>query len=292
MNTSLTIFEFIKNVLLNTVSQLVSILGIFFFFGLILYFFARFTRTTFVKSIGEKFDIYVTGWIGTPIHELGHAIFCIPFGHRIVEMKLFSPNSANGSLGYVNHSYKPNNVWHKIGNFFIGFGPILFGSFVIFMLIKYLLPNNEVILSIISNQKTDISSVSGFLQQFITIYSSGIQILSELFSMANLKTWQFWVFLYISLCISSHMELSPPDLKGVWSGLVAIIILLIVINSITVFFGVNISRFTNNLSAYTYMTSGIFTFATIISAMFFFLSYISLNIYTLIKYRKIFSPIA
>lgn len=287
-----TIFQFAKTVLITTFGQLVAIMGVFFFFGLILYLLARFTRVTFVKSIGLKFDIYITGWLGTPVHELGHAIFCIPFGHRITEMKLFSPNSENGTLGYVNHAYNPRNVWHRMGNFFIGFGPILFGSFVLWLLIKYLVPDNTALLSMVSAQKADLTTFAGIKNQFINLYHTGQHTFEALFTQGNINSWEFWVFLYVSLCISSHMELSPPDIKGLWSGLVSIIVLFIVVNSICLFLKVDISRWVSVLSGYSNMATGIFTFATVLSAMFFVGSWVVLNIYTLIRYRKPFHPFA
>ena len=134
----LTFWGFIQKLLLTTLGQFLTIFwSVFFIFGLILYLLARMTRTSFVKSVGVNADMYFTGWLGTPVHEMGHAIFCIPFGHTITEMKLFTPKSDDGSLGYVNHSYNPRNPWHQIGNFFIAFGPIILGSFIIFLLVKY-----------------------------------------------------------------------------------------------------------------------------------------------------------
>ncbi len=287
-----TIFTFLKNVLFISFGQFFSLLAVFFFFGLILYLLARFTRIVFIKSIGQKFDIYITGWLGVPIHELGHAIFCIPFGHRITDIKLFSPNSSDGSLGYVNHSYNPNNPWHKIGNFFIGFGPILFGSFIIYLLIRYIVPDNSIILELSKNRPIDLSSFAGIKDQFIQIYVGGKQVVENLFSSENIRSWEFWVFLYAAMCIASHMELSPPDLKGVLSGIISIFVLLIVINAISLFFNINISAYIQHISNYTNMVTGIFTISTIISALFFLSSYIVLNIFTLIRYRKAFHPFA
>lgn len=292
MDLLTTILEFAKTVLVTTFGQLVAILGVFFFFGLILYLLARFTRVTFVKSIGQKFDIYITGWLGTPVHELGHAIFCIPFGHRIMEMKLFRPNAQDGSLGYVNHAYNPRNVWHRVGNFFIGFGPILFGSFVLWLLIKYLVPDNQALLNLVSSQSADLTTLEGVKNQFISLYNTGEHTFKVLFSQANTGSWEFWVFLYVALCIASHMELSPPDIKGLWSGLLSIIILFVVINSICVFFNVDPSRYVTIISRYANMATGIFTFATVLSAMFFVVSLVLLNAYTLIRYRKPFHPFA
>jgi hypothetical protein len=73
------------------------------------------------------------------IHELSHALFCIIFGHKIQEMKLFSPEN-DGTLGYVNHSYNPKNPYQQIGNFFIGTGPIWGGVLLLYVASYFLLP--------------------------------------------------------------------------------------------------------------------------------------------------------
>ncbi len=51
----------------------ISLIWTFFYFRITTLSFARFSRTTFAKSIGPKAEIFITAWIGTPIHELGHA---------------------------------------------------------------------------------------------------------------------------------------------------------------------------------------------------------------------------
>ncbi|HAB52716.1 MAG TPA: hypothetical protein DCQ26_08460 [Marinilabiliales bacterium] len=287
-----TVWIFLKAVLLSTFVQLIAIFGIFFIFGLLLYLLARFTRVTFVKSVGYKFDIFITGWLGTPVHELGHALFCLPFGHQVTEIKLYTPSSEDGTLGYVNHSYNPKNIWHRIGNFFIGMGPILFGSFVLFLLIKYLLPDNHSLLQVINSQAADLTTWQGFGNLFIQLYQVGIHFPGLLFSSSNIHSWQFWVFLYVSLSVASHMELSPPDLKGVWVGLLSIVILLFVINCISHFFGVNVSGYMFSVARFTNLSVGIFTFATALSVLFFLGSWLLLNIYTLIVHREAFHPFA
>lgn len=292
MDVLKTVFEFIKTVSIASITQLIALMATFFFFGLLLYLLARFTRVIFVKSIGVKFDIYVTGWIGTPVHELGHALFCIPFGHKITNMKLFSPNNENGTLGYVNHSYNSNNLWHKIGNFFIGFGPILFGSFVLYILLKYLVPDNSSLISLSKNPVHNLTTLTGLKDQLIQLFMSGKAITTQLFSEQNLKSWQFWIFIYSAMSIASHMELSPPDLKGVWNGVLSIFVLLLAINSVGLLFKIDLNAYVLSISRYTNMASGIFTLSVILSAIFFISSYILLNFYTLIRYRKLFHPIA
>lgn len=290
MESASKLFGFLKTIIFVSLAQFVSLLAVFLFFGFILYFLARFTRQTFVKSIGPKFDMYITAWIGTPIHELGHAIFCVIFGHKITAIKLFSPNSQNGTLGYVNHSYNTRNPWHRIGDFFIGFGPIILGSLIIFLLSWVLLPTHNTLIDSSLNQAFQISSGSDILKQASILFAGGKHVFSHLFSTDNLASWQFWIFIYISMSIASHMELSPPDLKSVWGGSLYIFTLLLIINTIAFAFKIDLNNYINFISRSINITSQIFTFSAIISAIFFTISFIILNIYSMIFHRKLFHP--
>ena len=87
---------------------------------------------------GRIFD--VTAAIGTPIHELGHAIMCPLFGHRITKMRLWSPNAEDGMYGYVEHSYSKRNLWARLGNLFIGIGPIVSGLCIVALTLSLCFP--------------------------------------------------------------------------------------------------------------------------------------------------------
>jgi hypothetical protein len=294
-------------VLFTTFSQLAWLLGLLFIFGFILYFLARFTRTTYVKTAGSTLDIFVTGWIGTPIHELGHALFCLVFRHRIVEMKLYSPNSEDGTLGFVSHTYDPKSTYQKIGNFFIGIGPILFGTLVLYALLYYLVPNTRDVFSSIESQgKTLISGVHGqFSGIFKSLWGTTLNTLETLFKKSNFLEYKFWIFLYVSMCISSHMELSPPDIKGAWRGLVTLVLFFLVLNLIilgleatgmSAHFGswwrfVKIENYATGINKWVGTFGALFIFATIISALNLIATYISLNIYSLIKGKGIVNPL-
>lgn len=78
-------------------------------------------RNYATRIFGYRAYIGLTA-LGVMVHELGHAFFCIVFGHKINDMRLFKPGS-DGTLGYVNHSYNPQSRYQVIGNFFIGTGP-------------------------------------------------------------------------------------------------------------------------------------------------------------------------
>ena len=145
-------------------------------------------RKSLAKIFGIQGDIYLTA-PGVMLHEIGHAVFCLIFRHKIVEMKLFSPEE-DGTLGYVNHSYNPNSFYQRIGNFFIGTGPIWFGVAVLCLISWLLLPNEMQI--------------------------------SDFFLLNFWGRWQSYIWLYLALTISSHITLSPPDLAGSVDGGIAI----------------------------------------------------------------------
>ena len=145
-------------------------------------------RKSLAKIFGIQGYIYLTA-PGVMLHEIGHAVFCLIFRHKIVEMKLFSPEE-DGTLGYVNHSYNPNSFYQRIGNFFIGTGPIWFGVAVLCLISWLLLPNEMQI--------------------------------SDFFSLNFWRRWQSYIWLYLALTIASHITLSPPDLAGSVDGGIAI----------------------------------------------------------------------
>ncbi len=306
MNSLNGFLEFLKLVVFTTFSQLVWLLGLLFLFGFILYLLARFTRTTYVKTTGSTLDIFVTGWIGTPVHELGHALFCLLFRHKITEIKLYSPNSEDGTLGYVNHSFDPQSNYQKIGNFFIGIGPIIFGTFVLLALLRYLVPNtHDVFSSIEAQSKVLIKGIHGeFTGTLSSLWETTRNTLETLFNKNNFLSYKFWIFLYLAMCISSHMELSPPDINGAWRGILSLVLFFLVINVIILGLeATGISHHFGNWWHYVKMESyasvinkwvgtygALFIFASIVSGINFIVTYLGLNIYNLLKERGMINP--
>ncbi len=301
-----TILDFLKAVVLVTASQLMWILGVLFVFGFILYLLARFTRTTYAKTAGSKLDVGITGWLGTPVHELGHALFCIIFRHRIVEIKLYNPNPSDGTIGYVNHTYNSSSTYQRIGNFFIGVGPIIFGAIVIYAALYYLIPNAREVLSGIDAQSKVVAGAAHghFAAILASLKATTLVTLKSLFNPANFSSYLFWIFLYISMCVASHMELSPPDIKGALSGLISLvvffllfnlIIMLLEVSGISHYFGhwwsyIKLETYGGVINKYVGMFAALFIFAGIISAINFVVSYVVLNIYSLIKGRGMVNP--
>lgn len=155
-------------------------------------------RNSMARLLGSSAYIYLTA-PGVAIHELSHAFFCLVFGHKINEMKLFSPQN-DGTLGYVNHSYDPKNYYQRTGNFFIGTGPIWGGLFILYLFSKLLLPETML-------------PFTGSINENVSAFVSGF------FSVSAWTDWKFYVWLYFALTVGSHITLSKPDLNGAKDGL-------------------------------------------------------------------------
>lgn len=209
----------------NLLQQLLFTVGIIVIFGFI----TAIGRRGFSRIIGPGGDRvvnYGTGFIGTPVHELSHALACVVFGHKIVEMRLYSPNSGDGSLGYVNHSYNPKNLYHRIGNFFIGIAPILGGSAVLLLLMRFMVPAVHVeVMGILGS----VHLTEGFFSlSTLTAYlAASVEMILAIFNPANLSNVWWWVFVILAIMISSHMELSGADIKGSVSGVITLALLFL-----------------------------------------------------------------
>lgn len=211
----------IVDILVGFLLQILLLFGPILLFG---YLIALCNRRFYANFGSHSMTVcYMTGFIGTPIHELSHALFCLIFGHKIVEIKLFQIGAADGTLGYVNHTYNKRNIYQRVGNFFIGIAPILVISALLFLLAWLLMP------SMIAQMTASIQGIS---------VSEGIgSVLSKLFHAVGTfftyaVTWQWWVFIGLGMFLALHMTLSGADIKGALSGLIFVLLLFLLIDII------------------------------------------------------------
>lgn len=208
------------NVLIQYLLQTGLTIGTIIIFGLLI----ALCNKAFYKNLGRAAlpVCYVTGFIGTPIHECSHALFCLLFGHKIVEMKLFTLNDKEGALGYVRHTYNPKNIYQRAGNFFIGIAPILVISALLYLLLFLLCPG------IVRSVKTIVSAIDTY--GIKSVFSGMKQFFPELLS--AFSNWRFWVFIAISAGPALHMNLSKADIQNALSGVIIVLIALFLINLI------------------------------------------------------------
>jgi len=301
------IIYFILYVFVRTITQIFNLFGQVIIFGFILYALASITRIIYARTLGSKAELYITGWLGTPIHEVSHALFCILFNHKIDDMKLLDLRSSNGVIGYVTHSYDIRSWYQQAGNFFIGVAPILVGSVIIYLITTIFSPEikNNLFTSIetlpMSKNIMDIKSMFFLsISNTLMIFTSATNIIQTLITTLLENNYfskpSFWIFLYIAISVSSHMELSPADISHAWKGIIVIVAFMLILNTIIAFLSMfnilggvitNMSSLMNQaLNKYT----ALLLLVSIMSFVNLVASYIILTPISLIMHRKIINP--
>jgi hypothetical protein len=175
---------------------------------------------------------------GIIVHELGHAFFCIVFGHRIIRMNLFRPGKNDDTLGYVAHEFDPNSLYQRIGNFFIGTGPIWFGTAIICLMSRYIL--DASVFKVIQNidlSADSVSSWSGALFLVHNVLNIALAVIRDVFNYQLFSRWEFYVFIYLAFVIGNNITLSLPDIRNSADGLMVLIVILLIFNLCTSFMG-------------------------------------------------------
>ncbi len=186
---------------------------------------AAFAEQSLLGTLGPRLYLTAIGWLGTAVHELGHALFCPLFAHRIDEIRLFDPSMSRGSLGYVSHSWNRKNPWAKVGNLLIGLGPILLGTALI-----------AAILAAIAGARIEISPFDavrptngGPLENAVFVaratWSGAEALLLALSGYEATADWRILPAAYLAVSVGASMHLSGADLRGAVAGLLFVVAL-------------------------------------------------------------------
>jgi hypothetical protein len=285
----MAVLIFLKDLLLATLSQMASLLAGLFIFGLLIQFVSQLTFKSLERAFGSK-GVYLVAWLGTPVHELSHALFCLIFGHRIESMSLFRPDPVTGTLGYVYHKWNPKNPWHVLGNFFIGVGPMVVGSAVLFALFYFLIPGSARVWDSINTSVSAVSRNSLIAGYFGVFLDSTLTIIKIIFTPASLSLWQFWLFLYLSACIASNIRLSWADFKGSLSGLGCIVLIFLLMNLIFLIIGYSSDKFFPAAVASLGAVYSVLILALIMALVGFVLIYLLAAAWYRWRYKAILNP--
>lgn len=285
----MNILVFVKDLIIATLGQMIYLFGGVFLFGLSINLVSHLTFNSLANSLGSK-GTYLAAWLGVPIHELGHALFCIPFMHRIVKIEFFKPDPLTGTLGYVSHTWNRSNPWQVMGNFFIGIGPIILGCALLLALFYLLVPDgSEALTSILVkvNEVNESQSISSYLA---IVGSSSFVMVSLLLTGTNASTWQFWVFVYLSFCIASNIRLSWSDIKHTLSGFLFIIVLFLLINLLGYVDGFAYERYSLFIASSLGVTYSLLILALSIALTGFTFTYLVLAAYVKIRHGRLLKP--
>lgn len=254
------------NILIDSFTNLASILGIFVIFGFIFNVIENKNNQLIQPALGEKIIIF-TGFIGTVVHEVSHMIMALIFNHKIVKVELFRPRKykEDGILGFVKSTYNPNSIYQQVGNFFIGIAPMIFGTLTIWLL--FIIFSNNIYTMFLNYMNIGLytnylqsSNYSGF---FDLLVHDVFLLLKTIFSFDYIFNVNHLIMLFLIYSISTHMTLSLADLKGSFKGLLVCFIVVFVITFLGKILGVS-NIFTSsiifkiNLYIFLFLMLGLF----------------------------------
>lgn len=251
--------------IVKTLVETIYLTGVIILVGFLLDIIRNTSLNNFQRSFGGK-ALMITGFIGVPIHELSHAIMAVVFRHRVTDIKLFQKPDASGVMGYVKHSYSKSSLYQQVGNFFIGIAPIFGGVFSIIALMRFIIPEAYFRLVQILESGLKVTSLNRVILN--GIMNSYWELIKNIFSQENFRNPYFYIFLFASISIASHISLSPADIKGASRGLGVIFIILLVFNSL------GLSRYISeiNLIRYNVLITGVLIVAVLLSTITYVIS--------------------
>jgi hypothetical protein len=279
---------FIRDLLIATFGQMASLFAGVFVFGLLINFLSQLTFKALEKAFGRR-GVYLVAWLGTPVHELGHALFCLIFLHKIEDIKFFKPDPVSGTLGYVYHKWNKKNPWQVLGNFFIGIGPVVLGCAVLFGVFYVLIPGSSRVWDAILVQASSLDqhSAGSYLQVW---ESSSLALVRLIFTPANLAGWRFWVFLYLAICVAANVRLSWSDIKHALSGLGCVILPFLLLNLVGLITGAGGEALFPTAAAGLGAVYGVLILALVVAVVGFVLIYVISAIYYRWRYRILLKP--
>jgi hypothetical protein len=282
----MTVLVFLKDLVLATLGQMASLFAGIFVFGLLVHVVSHLTFRSLEKSFGRG-GAYLVAWLGTPIHELGHVLFCLVFLHHIVDIGWFKPDPATGTLGYVYHEWDRRNPWHVLGNFFIGVGPVILGCGVLFALFYLFIPGSSGSWDDVLAGTNVAGGVGGYLE---ALRGSSLAMIKLIFTLPNLGTWRFWVFLYLSVCVAANIRLSLADIRGSLSGLGCIVLPFLILNLVALLAGSTGSDLLPAAASWLGAVYGLLILALVMVIIGFVLIYPAAAVYYRLRYRLFLSP--
>jgi hypothetical protein len=259
------------NLVITSFFQLLSLVGVLIAVGFMLGILERYVHTYLTRAFGQR-GVLLTAWIGTPIHEIGHLLMCFIWGHRVTKVKLLQIKHTNGVLGYVEHQYNQTSMYQQIGLFFIGLGPIFSGIGSLVLGMYFMLPNmfgklthyifNEIEISF------DGTTVLGVVAETLSF------LFENLFTVDNLINPMFWLYIVLSICISSHIALSRADIEGASRGLIALFIALLLFNFVARFLGIDSQQLIAKITSYNLYVLAFSSIALLFSLVTLLFSYL------------------
>lgn len=168
-------------------------------------------ETTYVLLGGQyRKCVLLTGCIGTPLHEMSHAVFARLFGMNVNKVVFYQPDPASKTLGYVDFTFNPHRAWHRIGLVIVGIAPLIGGLAVIQGVVSWADFPRLAVQDLTYNK---------------TLFAEGA-IPNYYMSIADYASSNWWTLL-VSICtvsVVTHSTPSAADLRNFLGGIIVTLI--------------------------------------------------------------------
>lgn len=250
--------NYLQHACLYTLGQIALVFGPAIVFGFLTQYLSERIRVEGWARFGDFYTYFTAP--GTALHEFGHFIFAKLFGHEVVEICWFKPQ--NGSLGFIRHRLTdPNSKFQKIGNLFIGTGPIWIGTLAIVILSFLVLgPEKLEALGVSAPREQSFSSFAEALAYAGDVAATGCALFFDAFSIETLKNPLTLLCLYLIFCIGAHMRLSPPDVEHCKIPALMLLGMIFLFNLCTAWMGDFSMKITYALTQYNHIVYSLLVF--------------------------------
>lgn len=187
----------------------------------------------FFLLAGQRASYYfwlISSYIGSPVHEGGHALMCLLFGHRIQHIRLV-PTRAGGAE--VSYTYNRKNPYAVFGNLWIGIGPIISGVAVILLILTLVYPESmQAYQTAVGTLLENDAPVTAFL----TCIG---QFLRGLVTEQTRAVWLRVIAAAVLFCLALHVRLSASDIVAMLAGVPYFLLLTALASLVAVLIGGN-----------------------------------------------------
>jgi len=276
--TLLSILVYLLNSILLTLKIIFSLFFPIIFACIILNLLSR-EQNKRLLYIGGWKALMVSAWIGTPIHELSHYLAAVIANHKIIDLKLFKPDKRTGSMGYMTHTFKEDDVYQAVfGNtiiaiapFFGGAAVIYFFSTIIFSDFSLFAPEAPRLYYLNLDSLNEWNTYSLFFNSHLKFFGF---LFKKIFSLAMLSNWKLYLFLFLMFGIANHISPSGSDFENFWQPATMLLVIIILLSLIVYPIMNDPHVIVQSLSKYIFVFVPILYLAIFISVLWLILTYV------------------
>lgn len=149
-----------------------------------------------------------TGVIGTPVHELAHAVAALLFGMRVDRIDFYRPDPASSQLGSVDFRYNPHSPLHRVGLLVVGLAPLIAGAAAVEALLRL-----AGLATLANVPPASAANLGGIFEAVRSAIATNARVMLE-------AGWMAWLALVAAYCIALHSFPSRADFGHAGHGLV------------------------------------------------------------------------